>query len=61
MSGNIINLVSDYEKETSSALRMGKYPDSHLPSLDNDSPKPKIIPLSDDYEFERVSRNSLEE
>lgn len=60
MSDNTVNLVSDYEKETSSSLRMGKYPDSHLPSLDNDSLEPKFIPLSDDYEFERVSRDSLE-
>lgn len=54
MSDSTIDLVSDYEGETSSASIMGISPDSHLPPLSCNHLGSEIIHFFYDYDSERV-------
>lgn len=61
MNDDTINLESKYEINISSITGMWVSLDSHLPPLSHDRMGQKVISLSDDYDSERVSRNSLDE
>lgn len=61
MSGNTINLMSDYEGETFPASRMRISPYSRIPLLDHNPLEPEVMHLSDDSDSKRVFRESLEE
>lgn len=50
MSDNTVDIVSDYEVETSYASAVGTILDSHLPHLSNNHLDPKRRPLLDDSE-----------
>lgn len=53
--------MSDSERKTLFASRMGVSYDPHLPPPSSNYPEPEIISLSDDFDSERVFRNSLQE
>lgn len=61
MSDNTIDLVSDYEVETSYASIMGTSPNSHVLPLNKDNLELETISIFDDSDSERVSKYSLEE
>lgn len=61
MSDITVNLVSDSGSETCYASRMRISLNSHLPPLDHDHLKQKVISLSEDSDSERVYGDSLQE
>lgn len=61
MSGNTVNLMSDYEGETFLASRMRISPYSRIPPLDHNPLEPEVMHLSDDSDSKRVFGDSLEE
>lgn len=61
MSDNTVDLVSDYEVETSSASVTGTSPNSHLPFFDINHLELDVITLLGDYDSEKVSENFSEE
>lgn len=52
--------MSDYESNTSSILRIGISPYSHLPPIDHDHLELEFISLSNYSDIERVSEDFLE-
>lgn len=61
MSDNTVDLMSNSEGKTLPTSIMGTSPNPHLPSPGRNHLKLEIIPLSNDSNSKRVSRNSLEE
>lgn len=61
MSGNIVDLVSDSEVETSFSSIIGISPDSHLPLISSNHLELEIVHLFDDSDSQRVYGKSLDE
>lgn len=59
ISDSIVELMCDFEIETSYAYVMGTSSDSHLPPLNSDPLKPYIITMFGGFDSERVYGNSF--
>lgn len=59
MSDSTIDLVNDYEGETSFISIMGTSHDSHIPHFIRNHLEPKLIPLSDDSDSQIIYGDSL--
>lgn len=61
MNDNSICIINDSESSISFTAGIRVASDSRSPSLTHDYTSHKVVSLTDDYDPERISRNSLDE